>query len=422
MKNKNDSSKNSQPIDRGINLNPRLQWMLFGCLGVILIWSGLCHGYDRFSYQDYNPRLSVIGQGSGALVGAQERAQALFGNPAFLTDLRALTFSFGSGLLAGNHISSTAALAQPIPLAGKLGLGLSTLYSNQPDAEDLFQAQEQILYVAYSYDFFSWFSVGTKFRSIRIETPAVTSSGEALDLGVKLKYDQYWLGIWASNLLQPAIESKLEQVAYPRVVVADLGASWLGICRTMVEFSQTFGDESVNRIAWGIESDFSDLLTIRAGTDVNSVSAGLGSKMDRWAVDYAARYHLDDQSLAHHVGLSLHFGAYQIGLVPSSSFLSKGGRNNVLRIRINSHRDKVFRQWTFKVLNKQGQLVYRRTGKNLLPGEIRWEGRSLRRRMVADGDYWMFIEGSDIEGNRLESNQVKVRVVTRRTTNFIRVK
>ncbi len=398
----------------------KIAWLMLICGACLLPLTG--SAYDSLADRLFDPRLPATTIGAGALAGSQQDVAAVFGNPAFLTTLKEMQLSLGAGLLTGNHIGAVFAMAQPIPLAGKLGLGLTSITPHDPGADDPFQADEQSLIAAYGYEILPWMSVGVRFREIRTQTPTTAKSGEGLDLGFKFNYDYYWLGVAGINLLQPGIDTALEDVAYPRRVIADLGAEWPGVLRTMIEFSQDFGDNAGNRMAWGVESDFSDALTVRAGADLQAVYAGLGTMMNNWQLDYAGRYDLEQQTFAHWLSLGVHFGAYEVSLSLNSPFLTKGGRNNVVLIRVHHHRDKVFKKWIFKVINAQGYLVYQTVGKNLLPGELRWEGRNARQRMVPDGEYWAYIEGMDIEGNRLETNQVRIQVFTRRTTNFIQVK
>lgn len=398
------------------------KWLAGSVCIMLLTLAATVNGYDSYSDRYYDPRIPGKSFGAGALAGAQEDVNAIFGNPAFLSSLKGMEVTLATGMLPGNHISTALAFAQPIPLIGKIGLGLTSIHLNDPQEDDPFQAEEQALLIGYSVDLLPWLSVGARFREIRLETSSLTASGEGLDLGFKLQYDYYWFGVTGINLLHPVIDSKIEDIGYPYRLIADLGASWPGILRTMVEFSQTFGDDPVNRIAWGIESDFSKVITIRAGVDTNAVYVGLGTGLDRWKLDYASRVDLNEQNLTHWVGISGHFGTYEVVLSPSSKFLTKGGRNNSVLLRINHHRDKIFKEWVFKVIDEQGRLVYRQEGKNGLPPELRWEGRDARRNMVKDGNYWLSLEGRDAEGNSLQSNQVKIKVVTRRTMKFIQTK
>lgn len=395
---------------------------MLGTGGSALFFPAFGLGAESKNFLSYNPRLSARAVGSGALEGWGLGVDGVLGNPARLAELRRMEFSAGAGQLPRGHASFAALYALPLPETGKFGLEILSLGPSSQDPDDPFSALEQELGAAYALPFFSGVDAGVRYRALRFEDSVRSWAGQAVDAGLVFSSEPIWLGLTANNLVKPFQDLSPDFLETPRRVLIDAGVHWRGVLQACVEYGQQVEEPRRNRAALGLESDFSANWCVRAGADAHAAYAGLGARWRKWGLDYSARLGLQPQEASHWLGVNASFGAYEIGLTPSSRFLTKGGVVRSIRLSVRAPRETIFHQWSLLVSDERGKKVYEQQGRNALPSSLTWEGRSAYNQIVPDGGYVLWVEGTDREGNRMDSNRISIQVGSRQTTEFIQVK
>ncbi len=400
---------------------------LLAGLGLILICFSAGHAYDHYADLYFNPRLSAGSLGAGALQGAQEGADAIFGNAANLQTLRHTDIKADLGMFPKGGVASAFSYVQPLMGVGKFGLGISLLMpageTDWDEASTALPMREQAVLLGFSRAINPGFFAGVRIRALRVEHDGRASAGESIDLGLRLQFTSLvWGGLTAYNILQPQIRTSLEEVAYPRKLQLTLGAAWQKVIKAGLEFTQELEQEMTYRAAFGLESVFSRHWIIRGGVDTGAFYAGTGYCADGWGLDYGWRSDFQVSEMHHRIGLHFRFGAYHAGLKTSSRYLTKKGMKPRVEFTFDFTREVLLKKWKLTIRNSQGKMVKYFKGKHKLPRSIVWEGRDQKSRIVADGRYRCVLGGYDYEGNQLSSNVVEIIVISSKAPEFIRVK
>jgi hypothetical protein len=363
------------------------------------------------------------------MLGMAEGAEAVFANPAGLGTLTFSNLILVAGIFPDQSLGGTVAFAQPLPSLGKAGLGISVLQPSQTlssggKSTDI-AAREQSLVMAYCQPLFSLLDLGVRYRAVELEQPGFTPvSGETMDAGARLHLNEdLWLSLGGYNLFQPVASiTGSETVSYPRFAQATLGARWAGVVKAAVEYSRAWDGTDIQRVAGGLESDISRHWFIRAGINPQAFSAGLGFVNNEWTIDYGWRSDIQASGMQHRLGLQYRFGTYQASLESSAIYLTKGGVKPNVFFKVRFDRDVLFKTWAFRIIDSDENPVYSVEGKHVLEKSFMWEGRDSKSKIVPDGDYTVFLEGVDFEGNCLSSNRIQIRVVTFKKPVFQQVK
>jgi hypothetical protein len=397
-------------------------------LVVFLLWGWVgANAYDLYADKRMDIHVSARALGQGALSSAQVGSSAVFGNPAFLGTLQFMELGITGATFSDQSRLGSVVYGQPLPGIGEFGVGYSVLQPNSliattDDTLDTFRIQEQDMSFAFSTKILSTLDAGVRFKTLRLEQALGSDSANGIDAGLRFAIPGFWAGLTGYNLLQPIVDVDSNNVGYPKRALFAVGSRWPEVVKAAFEYGQTFGNDSANRIAFGLESDFSANLFLRAGVDSHAIYAGLGYADPGLSIDYGMRNDSSSNTMQHRLSVSLRFGTYQVWLTGSNQYLTKGGVTPQVDVHVSFDREIILKEWNFTIRNSMGAVVKYFNGKNLLPRIITWEGRDTRAKMVADDTYTCSLEGQDLEGNWLRSNSITIMVVSRKAPEFIQVK
>jgi hypothetical protein len=398
-------------------LSARSKIRTFTVLAMVVSMAQAANAYDRFGILHNDPRLSARLLACGSMLGMAEGAEAVMANPAGLGTLNLSEVYLNTALFSDPSVGETLVYAQPLASLGKIGLGLSVLSPLDTSAEKQLTAeipaQEQIMAMVYTATWYSVFDVGFRYRMIKLEQSGSTPvSGQTMDVGARWRWEEtMWLSVGAYNIFQPvAALPGLDEATYPRFTQATIGVYWPEVMQAGLEYSRAWDGTNIQRVAFGLESDFSKHWFIRAGIDPQAISAGIGFSSHEWSIDYGWRSDSAESKMQHRLNLAYRFGAYQAHLESSTPFLTKGGLKPNVLFKVQLNQRVILKNWVFKVVDSNDNLVYTQQGKHALEVSMLWEGRDQKSRMVPDGDYTAFLEGVDFEGNALRSNRVHIQV------------
>jgi hypothetical protein len=271
------------------------------------------HAEGVFDNLILSPRARAMG---GAFVAVADDETAIFTNPAGLADQTAIGV-YGSYVdLFGYPYFDLGSVSAVMPTSyGTVGAGFRMFKVQHNDVD---REKEYTFSLGHGFSLMQdvhsslAFGYAANLYGLSFEAPSV--SGEDLGSANAVGFDVGVLGtlrgrtrfgFFMKNINNPKMgESDTEDL--PQWFTAGVAYSPYGGVTTALEM-QKQDDEDI-RACFGVESEVTDFITVRAGlqNNPNRVSAGFGAKWQKVRVDYSYTSHATLPG-SHHFGLGVSF-------------------------------------------------------------------------------------------------------------------
>jgi hypothetical protein len=366
-----------------------------------------------------------MGVGSGALgmgkayTAFATDATAIYWNPAALANQNPYQVYFMHSVLFFDTNFDYLAGTLPTKNLGSFGLGI--LYLNSGDFDQRnelnqelgsFNISDMALLLSWSKEIYRGISAGLNYKLVNQRILDYSGTGHGFDLGLKTKlFNRVDTGLMFMNLVSPKMKLAYESETFPMQV--RFGASM-----RLLEDKLVLSADVAKIISWeyaffniGTEYSLIDNLAIRAGLNNGRITMGLGFTLDKIGVDYGNK-NVSEFGFTQNFAVKYAFGGFGVGAKANPDIFSPMGEQNISHITLQAKSRSDILEWSFDILDKQGNVIRSFSERGGIPEEIVWDGRDNSGSLVQDGKFKYNFEIWTQNGESYKNGGVLVSIDT----------
>lgn len=361
------------------------------------------------------PRSAGFG---GAFVALANDPTGVVWNPAGLSFISQNTVHLESS----RYFESTAVSGLSFAVPGRKlpSVGLTILNLRSGDFEktnDLneslgeFNESDMAFIFSASKNLTHKFALGANLKIVRHAVDEFDAAGVGVDLGLMYNVlPSVRVGASLLNIGGPSINMRTIDETYPAEFRGGLAFMFFGGRGLLsTEFNHRSGPGT--SFFGGTEFWIHRSLALRVGYADTNPSGGFSYRVSpEFRFDYAATDH--ELGMTHRFGLAYQFGGFYANSEAVPEVFSPLGQQSVTKFNLQASTKGDASSWTLQIVDKQGQVVRRFSGKGVPPAHVMWDGKDETGLPLPDGMYVYQIVVVDEYGDTLEGHPRSVEITT----------
>lgn len=366
-------------------------------------------------YLSYDVGARAAGMG-GAMAGLADDVSAIFYNPAGLAAQNPVQFSLQHVMLFSDTMYDFLGFGMPLEGIGNIGIGAVVLYSGNFDVRDVnYQKNNNVtnsmykgaVNFSYARDVMVGLSAGANLKVCNENIFGHTGTGVGIDIGgLYSVIPEFQVGLFVNNALSPNVLGD----TYAGQAIIGLGGRFFNDAWLLdVDVSKSFANQGFKWKAGTQVDVYESMAFVRGGVDDElRFTGGVGGKYMNASLDYAIS--VETLGLTHKVSLGYSFGGYEVKVSAAPKIFSPVGIKKSTTLAITATSKYTIQSWELNIKDQNGDVIKSFSGEDNPPNQVVWNGKDDRGLPAADGNFFVQLLITDVNGKVTKSNVDVVKI------------